>query len=125
MLSFLVRTSLAASLLIPTVGFSYDSFYRHFSCEVPVCDVQETIAQLRKMNGDQRGQFALNLKNQYKDAVDQKVLQNLRETGLQLKALTKELGDEDWVQRVAGELVTSAVFNLAKITTDGQEMAGY
>lgn len=123
MKSFLVGSTICLSLLIPAVGFSYDSL--NLSCDVPVCSISDTMTQLRGMTGDQRGMFALNLKNQYKDSTDQKVLANLRESGLQMKALFQELGDEDWVQRAAADLVAGAVYNLAKLSHDGAELVSY
>jgi hypothetical protein len=121
MLSFLVRSSLCLSLLVPAVGFTFTDT----TCSAPVCSVQDTMAELRAMTGDQRGMFALNLKNKYKDSTDEKILMNLRDSGVAFKTLFQELGDEDWVQRAANDLITIAVFNLAKMTTNGEELVEY
>src|SRR5690606_7445529 len=92
-------------------------------CDVPVCSVQDTIANLRSMTGDQRGMYALNLLNQHKNETELRVLENLRQAGLEMKALFAELGDEDWVQRAAADLVNISVFNLSKnIKVDGERL---
>ena len=44
------------------------------SCGLPVCSMSEQMTALRAMNGDQRGMYSINLKAQYKDASDTKVL---------------------------------------------------
>jgi hypothetical protein len=78
------------------------------------------------MNGDQRGMFALNLKSKFKDATDQKVLENLHMLSLQLGNLSRELKDEDWVIRAAVDLTNTVIFNLAKYAeVDGTKLVSY
>lgn len=86
------------------------------TCGVPVCNMSEQMTALRAMNGDQRGMFAINLKAKFKDATDQKVLENLHKLSLELGALSKEMQDEDWVVRAATDLTNTVVFNLAKFS---------
>jgi hypothetical protein len=91
-----------------------------------VCVVSEQIAALKAMNSDQRGMFAINLKAKFKDATDQKVLENLHTFSLELITLTKELKDEDWVARAAIDLTNTIIINLAKFSdVNGQKLVSF
>ncbi len=91
-----------------------------------MCVVSEQIAALKAMNSDQRGMFAINLKAKFKDATDQKVLENLHTFSLELITLTKELKDEDWVARAAIDLTNTIIINLAKFSdVNGQKLVSF
>lgn len=107
-MNLLIKTSLFLSLLSPMMSYS------QIVCDVPVCQIEDEVQVLRSKNGDQRGMYAIELKNKYKDSKNAKELENIYELGLKLKTLFAELKDEDWVQRAAADLVNTVVFNLAK-----------
>ncbi|MBC77957.1 MAG: hypothetical protein CME64_18270 [Halobacteriovoraceae bacterium] len=86
-------------------------------CEVPICDVQETIEQMRTMNQNQRYNYANNLVNEHARTKDVATLQNLIEFGRKLQAVSLEMGDEDWVVREAATLANNAILNLAKYSS--------
>lgn len=96
------------------------------ACGVPVCIMEEQMTALRTMNSDQRGMFAINLKAKYKDASDQKILENLQDLSVKLVELTKEKKDDDWVVRAAVDLNNTIVFNLAKYSeVNGAKLVSY
>jgi hypothetical protein len=96
------------------------------TCGVPVCSMSEQMTALKAMNGDQRGMFAINMKAKFKDASDQKVLENLYDLSLELGALSTERKDEDWVIRAATDLKNTIVFNLAKFSdVNGDKLVSY
>lgn len=86
------------------------------NCGLPVCSMSEQMTALRTMNSDQRGMYSINLKAQYKDASDTKVLENLYTLSNELIALSTEVKDEDWVLRAAVDLKNTIVTNLAKFS---------
>lgn len=95
-------------------------------CGVPVCSMSEQVTAIRAMNGDQRGMFAINLKAKFKDAADQKVLENLQKLSLELTAISTELKDEDWIVRATTDLTNTIVFNLAKFSAvNGQSLISF
>jgi hypothetical protein len=96
------------------------------TCGVPVCSMSEQVTALRSMNGDQRGMFAINLKAKFKDAADQKVLENLHMLSLELTKISTDLKDEDWVVRAAIDLTSTVVFNLAKFSViNGENLVSF
>jgi hypothetical protein len=96
------------------------------TCGVPVCSMSEQMTALRAMNGDQRGMFAINLKAKFKDAADQKVLENLYKLSLELGALSVEMKDEDWIVRATADLTNTVVFNLAKFSEiNGENLVSF
>jgi hypothetical protein len=96
------------------------------SCGLPVCSMSEQITALRAMNGDQRGMYSINLKAQYKDASDTKVLENLYTLSNELIALSTEVKDEDWVVRAAVDLKNTIITNLAKFSVvNGSKLVSY
>lgn len=119
-MSLLVRLTLGLGLLCPGMIFASEVDYT--ACGVPVCDIQETMTSLRKMTGDQRGMYALNLKSMHKDSSEIAVLENLRVAGTEMKALFAELKDEVWVQNAAHDLVNTAVFNLGRFSGIEREL---
>lgn len=121
-MSLIVKLALGLTLITPVAGMANGFTYE--MCDVPVCNIQDTISSLRKMNSDQRGMYAINLTNKHKDSTDVKVLENLREFGKELKVLFVELGDADWVKRAAGDMINAAVFNLAKFSEINGEQLG-
>lgn len=121
-MSFLSNLALGLCLMTPVVSFAQAVEM----CDVPVCSIQDTIAQMRSMTADQRGMYALSLKNTHKDATDQKVLENLYQASMEMKALVAELKDADWIQRAASDLFNTTVLNLAKHSeVDGARMGHY
>jgi hypothetical protein len=121
-MSLLVKIALGLCLSAPSMVV----FAQTTTCGVPVCSIQETLTQLRAMNADQRGMFAINLKGTHKDSMDQKVLENLYNVGLEMKALSIEFKDEDWILRAASDLVNTAVYNLARTgEVNGQRLARF
>lgn len=107
-----LQISLMLGLLSP--AFAQIPTIQTEACGVPVCNMSEQMTALRAMNGDQRGMYAINLKNTYKDSTDTAVLENLYQLSLELQALSEELKDEDWVLRASYDLKNTAIFNLAK-----------
>lgn len=96
------------------------------TCATPVCDIEAQILELRSMNGDQRGMFAINLTNQYKNSSDAAALENLYELSIALYALSTELKDEDWVLRASYDLKNTVILNLAKYSeVDSDRLVGF
>ena len=105
-----IKASLLFVLLTP-VSFV---FAQDQSCDVPVCDIQAQMLQLRNADHNARGMFGINLMEKYKDSQDVNILNNLYRVGKQLKSLNEELGDEGWVKRAATDLINAVVLGLAK-----------
>lgn len=126
MSAVLIRFSMLLCLLFPLLGKADPIADGSSMCDVPVCNISETMNGLSKMTGDQRGMYALDLKNKYKDSSDINVLKNLYDTGLELKKLFISLNDADWVQRAAVDLINQVVFNLAKYSeVNGEQLTEY
>ena len=107
-------------------SMSYSTVALADACGVPVCSISAQISELRSMNGDQRGMFAINLMNQHKNSSDPAVLQNLYDLSTEMYALSTELKDEDWVLRASYDLKNTAVFNLAKFSeVDVDKLVSY
>lgn len=122
-----VKLTLALSLLSP-MAFAQTNPIEDgvAACGVPACSIKDTVTALKQMNGDKRGMFAMNLKAKYKDTSDAKILENLYQLSLQMKTLSEELKDEDWIVRAAADLTNTVVFNLAKYSTvDGTKLVTY
>lgn len=118
-LSSFVAVCIVSSIAVANVSFAA-------TCGVPTCDIEAQILELRNMNGDQRGMFAINLTNQYKNSTDSAVLQNLYDLAVELHALSTELKDEDWVLRAANDLKNAAIINLAKYSVvNGEKLVGF
>ncbi|MBJ01075.1 MAG: hypothetical protein CME67_07565 [Halobacteriovoraceae bacterium] len=94
------------------------------ACDVPICDIQETLDQLMNMSQNQRYNYANNLVLEHAKTKDVKVLKNLIDFGRKLQAISIEMGDEDWVSREAGTLANNAILNLAKYSAmNGEAIA--
>lgn len=121
----LVKFTLMLSLLSPAAFAQTNPAEDVVACGVPACSITDTVAALKKMTGDQRGMYSINLKAKYKDSMDQKILENLYNLSIELKTLSQELKDEDWVVRAAADLTNTVVFNLAKLEVDGTKLVEY
>lgn len=86
------------------------------NCDVPVCNIETAIEELRSKSENERYTFINQLKADYKDSNDVKVLKNLLDTAKAIEGLTIELGDADWVTREAVLLANDSVVSLAKYT---------
>ena len=121
-MSFLAKMTLGLCLVSPVASFATEYNF----CEVPVCSIQDTMRELRMMTPDQRGMYALNLKNTHKDSTDIQVLENLYRAGQEMKTLFAEMNDEAWIQRAASDLANTAVFSLARLNPiNGEQLAYY
>lgn len=95
-------------------------------CGVPVCNVQETLSALEALNEDGRYNFSNKLLATYKDSQDESVLKNLLTVSKEIKTLSLDSGDADWVVREASSLKDSMVMGLAKYSqTDSDTMIAY
>jgi hypothetical protein len=92
-------------------------------CSVPVCDIATEMSRLETLNSDKRGEFALNLKAQYKDVADAAALENLYTFAIEVKTLVEAKKDDDWVLRAANDFLNTMVLNLAKFSAvDGDNL---
>lgn len=84
------------------------------SCDVPVCNMGKTLEELKSLNENERYNYVVKLSQKYADSTDVKVLENLLALSRQLKELSLEMGDADWVVREISTLGGHAIFGLAK-----------
>jgi hypothetical protein len=121
MRSLILNAVLLLSLALPGLSIGQTE-----ECSLPVCNIEATLADLQSMNGDQRGMYAINLKNQYKDEMDEKVLMNLYAFGLEMNELYSQSKNEDWVKRAASDFLNTILFNLSKYSSvNGERLVGY
>jgi hypothetical protein len=85
-------------------------------CGIPVCSVELTVAALAELNENQRYNYANNLVRTYVDSKDIATLENLYAVAKELRSISQNQGDADWVIREASTLANNAIFNLAKFS---------
>lgn len=83
-------------------------------CGVPVCDVDATITALSELDENKRYNYTNKLVYTYDESTDSNILENLILAAKEIRTLTSEAGDADWVVREASTLLNNSVFNLAK-----------
>lgn len=83
-------------------------------CGVPVCDLDATVSALTELNENQRYNYTNKLVYTYAENTDINILENLVSTAKEIRTITTEAGDADWVIREASTLLNNSVFNLAK-----------
>jgi len=83
-------------------------------CGVPVCDIDITIEALTELNENQRYNYANKLVRAYADEKQPEILNNLKESAIPMRDLSKSLEDADWVIRESSTLLNNSIFNLAK-----------
>jgi len=84
------------------------------SCDVPVCDIPASLAQLEKQNQSDKSQMLKNLRTQYRAETSEKILLNLKDFAKQSKSLFESAKEEDWVIREAQYLINQASVGLVK-----------
>lgn len=116
MFSSILRALFVLSLMAPMTSMASD-------CNVPVCDIAAELSRLETLNSDKRGEYALNLKAQYKDVTDAAALENLYTFAIEVKTLVESKKDDDWVLRAANDFLNTMVLNLAKFSAvDGDNL---
>lgn len=83
-------------------------------CGVPVCDIDATITALSELDENKRYNYTNKLVYTYAESTKTNILENLIEAAKEIRTLTSEAGDADWVVREASTLLNNSVFNLAK-----------
>lgn len=101
-------------LLFVCMVFCSFAFGEEKVCEVPVCDIEQTVTELTELNENQRYNFVNKLVVAHKESKDPVVLENLIAAADAFKKLSKQLGDADWVVRESSTLANNSIFNLAK-----------
>jgi hypothetical protein len=95
-------------------------------CGVPVCDLAESIEELKKVDLDTRGVYAISLMNKYKKSKDKKILNNLYVASKAMTPIYLELGDTDWVLRSIYDLKNAIVSALSKNSeVNSDKLTGY
>jgi hypothetical protein len=122
----LMTTAALAMLSMPAVSFAQTALEDGMTeCNLPVCSLEATLAELRAMNGDERGMYAINLKSKYEDNTDVAVLENVYDLAVALRELTIELDDEDWVWRSANDLSNAMLVGMSKYSpVNGDNFVG-
>lgn len=96
MFSFLLFLASGFLITFPNITFAAPSV----NCGLPVCDINQTIADLQKGTVEQRAQFLGNLYQQYRGTSDVKALQNIHDFSIRSYDLQKQLKDPanvlDW-----------------------------
>ncbi|AZZ37915.1 hypothetical protein CIK05_14265 [Bdellovibrio sp. qaytius] len=100
------------------------------ACQVPVCDIPATIADLKTKTSDVRSAFYSDLYQNNLSSKDQAVLRNLNAFGAQAYKLSKDLNDAKvtvkWaadVRQIGQGLLTYASFNKAEFISTYSESA--
>jgi hypothetical protein len=94
-------------------------------CGVPVCEITTTMTALSELDENQRYNYTNKLVYTYAESKDANVLENLMAVAREIKTLTTDLGDADWVIREASTLLNNSVFNLAKYSpVDADKLTG-
>lgn len=95
-------------------------------CGVPVCNLAESIEELKKVDHNKRGTYAISLMNKYSKSTDVKALENLYAASIAMAPVYVELGDTDWVLRSIYDLKDEIVSALSKNSdVDADKLAGY
>jgi hypothetical protein len=84
-------------------------------CDLPVCNIPETIAELEKATPDERFKFIVNLRSKFRQSENLSHLENLRAFSKESKALSIRLKDEDWLILESDYLSNQSVIGLLKI----------
>lgn len=100
------------------------------ACQVPVCDIVATIANLKTKTSDERSAFYSDLYNNNLNAKDSAVLRNLNAFGVQAYKLSKDLNDPKvtakWsadVRQIGQGLLTYAPFQKTEFVNTYTETA--
>jgi len=83
-------------------------------CGVPVCNLTESIDELKKVDHNARGSYAIMMMEKYGKSEDAKILENLYTASTAMTPVYHELGDTDWVLRSIYDLKDAVVLSLSK-----------
>lgn len=113
----LAQNALFLTLVIPTVSLAQSGPLTNGvnECGVPVCSITMTVEALGRLpDGDSRYRYTNKLVNKYDKSKDVTILENLLAAAIEIKALSVELNDADWVVREVSTLANNSILNLAK-----------
>lgn len=90
-------SKLSIFTLLSSLVLSYNVALAQATCTLPVCSIDQKIAELAKVDASTRFKFLTDLKAKYKSSQKTDELENIRDFTKKSKALSIKLKDEDWL----------------------------